>query len=180
MHLTIRCAQQAKYIFYLLTGDFHFLWECLKVIYTAYWEPHANRGSLSSMRDKVNRKQVDKGVKVFSTGDEFLLHSFKAHLIARICSHFNITSTADDIPHDISLIWLQSAAEKLLPETLMPTTSKDPVYAMHRSFLHTAFLYVDLRNAIRYEDGPHITRLWKLWLPRLIGTGCKNYAVECV
>ena len=62
----------------------------------------------------------------------------------------------------------------------MPTKSDDPVYSMHLSFLHTAFLYIDLRNAIRYEDGPHIIRQWMLWLPRLIGTGYKNYAVECV
>ena len=128
----------------------------------------------------MNRKQVDKGVKVFSTGDEFLLHTFKAHLAARICSHLKLKSTTDEIPHDKSLHWLHTTAEKQLPETLMPTKSNDPVYSMHRSFLHTAFLCVDLRNAIRYEDGPHIIRQWKLWLPCLICTGCKNYAVECV
>ena len=91
-------------------------------------------------------------------------YSFKAHLAARICSHLKLKSTTDEISHDKSLHWLHTTAEKLLPETLMPTKSDDPVYSMHRSFLHTAFLYVDLRNAIRYEDGPHIIRQWKLWL----------------
>ena len=132
------------------------------------------------MRDKINRKQVDKGVKVFNVGDEFLMHTFKAHLTARICAHLNISSASDDIPHENSLQWLQTTAESLLPETLMPVASVDPVYAMHRSFLHTAFLYIDLRNAIRFEDGPQIVRQWKLWLPRFIGTGRKNYSTECV
>ena len=134
------------------------------MIFLIFWEPHGNHGSLSSMRDKINRKQVDKGVKVFSTGDEFLVHTFKAHLAARICSCMELQSISDVIPHDKSLQWLQTTAEKLLPETIKPTNSIDPVYVMHRSFLHTSFLYVDLRNAIRYEDGPHIVRLWKLWL----------------
>ena len=172
--------REAKMIVYLHAGDFHFLWECLKVLFLMYWEPHGNHGSLSSMRDIINRKQVDRGVKVFSVGDEFLMHTFKAHLAARICTHLNINSTSDDIPHEKSLQWLCTTAESLLPRTLMPAGSIDPVYAMHRSFLHTAFLYIDLRNAIRHEDGPHIVRLWKLWLPRLIGTGRKNYAAECV
>ena len=150
------------------------------MIFLMFWEPHGNHGSLSSMRDKVNRKQVDKGVKVYSTGDEFLVHTFKAHLAARICTCLNLQSTSDVIPHDKSLQWLQATAQRLLPEMIMPATSSDPVYAMHRSFLHTFFLYIDLRNAIRYEYGAHIVRLWKLWLPRLIGTGRKNYAAECV
>ena len=46
--------------------------------------------------------------------------------------------------------------------------------------MHMAFLYLDLRTAIRWENGPHILRYWKLWIPRFIGTGCKNYAVEAV
>ena len=156
------------------------MWECLKVIFLIFWEPHGNHGSLSSMRDKINRRQVDKGVKVFNVGDEFLVHTFKAHLAARICTHLNLSSTLDNIPHEKSSQWLRTLAETLLKETLMPTASSDPVYSMHRSFLHTAFLYVDLRNSLRYEDGPHIIRLWKLWLPRFIGTGRKNYAAECV
>ena len=49
--------------------------------------------ALSSMRDKINRKQVD----------EFLVHTFKAHLAARICTCLNLQSTSDVIPHDKSL-----------------------------------------------------------------------------
>ena len=45
-----------------------------------------------------------------------------------------------------------------MEHTLMPmdATPSDKAYFMHRTFLHLAFLYVDLRNAIRFEDGPHI------------------------
>ena len=35
-------------------------------------------------------------------------------------------------------------------------------------------------KAIRHEDCPHSVWLWKLWLPQMIGTGCKNYLAECV
>lgn len=123
---------------------------------------------------------MDKAVKVFNVGDEFLMHVFKSHLAASICSVLKVDSMSSEIPHDISLEWLRSTAEKLVEDTLMAVSSEDPVYTMHRSFLHTAFLYVDLRDAIRYENGPHIVRMWKLWLPRFIGSGRKNYAAESV
>ena len=67
-----------------------------------------------------------------------------------------------------------------MKETINPVSSSDPAYLKHRSFLHLAFLYIDLRTAIRWEDGVRIVRHWKLWLPRFIGTGCKNYAAEAV
>lgn len=128
----------------------------------------------------MRRLQVDKGVKVFNVGDEFLLHVFKAHLVASVCSILKLGSVSEDIPHEKSLEWLRSTAERLIVDTLMPLSSSDPVYTMHRSFLHTVFLYVDLRKAIRYEEGPHIVRMWQLWLPRFIGTGRKNYATESI
>lgn len=157
-------------------GDFHFLWECLKVIFISFWGTPAQHGSLSNMREHVRRHQVDKNVKVFSVGDEFLIHVFKAHLLASVCSLLKIKSTSDTIPHENSLEWLRSTAEELLVDTLMPNTS----HSIHRAFLHTAYLYVDLREAIRHENGPHIVRQWKLWLPRFLGTGRKNYATETV
>lgn len=166
---------------YLTTGDFHFLWECLKVIFLTFWGSPAQPGCLSNMKEIVMRQQVDKAVKVFNVGDEFLVHCFKAQLAAKICSLLNLKSVTDAIEHQNSLEWLRSTATKLVVDTLMPPqATMDPSYARHRAFLHTAFLYVDLRNAIRYEDGVHIIRMWKLWLPRFIGTGRKNYATECV
>ena len=132
------------------------------------------------MREQISRKQVDKGVKVFSIGDEFLVHAFKAHLMASICTVLGISSSSCHIEHEVSFEWLRSTAERLVAETLMPAPSTDPVYALHRTFLHMAFLYVDLRMAIRYENGPQIIRHWKMWLPRFMGTGCNNYAVESI
>ena len=162
------------------TGDFHFLWECLRVIFNIFWGAPSNIGSLCNMRDFINRKLVSKGVKVFNVGGEFLMHSFRAHLLARICSIFSITSPSDHIEHTPSLQWLEERARSLVQQTIYPTHSSDPVYMRHRSFLHLGFLYVDLRRAIRWEDGAHIIRHWKLWLPRFVGTGCKNYATEAV
>ena len=62
----------------------------------------------------------------------------------------------------------------------MPVASSDNVYTMHRSFLYTVFLYNDLRKAVRFEEGSHIIRMWRFWLPIFLGTKCYNYATEAV
>ena len=71
-----------------------------------------------------------------------------------------------------------AGANSIVSQTLYPSTFTDTVYDLHRSFLHTAFLYADLRQAIRFEKGEQIIRHWKWWLPRFHATGCKNYATE--
>ena len=91
-----------------------------------------------------------------------------------------LTNAGESIPHESSQKWLHDTALQLWSDTLAPVTSDDSLLGFHRSFLHMAFLYVDLRNAIRWENGPHIIAHWKLWLPRFIATGRKNYAVESV
>ena len=73
-----------------VTGDFHILWECLRVIYMSYWGRASQPGSLCNLREVVRRVQVNKAVKVFSTGDEFLLHCFQSHLLASICKQLLI------------------------------------------------------------------------------------------
>ena len=100
--------------------------------------------------------------------------------MARICTLLEVNTPSDEIIHSCSHDWLQSKAQWLVGETLKPVPCTDPVYSLHRSFLHMAFLYIDLRNAIRWENGPNIITHWKLWLPRFIATGCRNYSVECV
>lgn len=134
--------------------------------------------SLCNLRDVVNRTLVDKAGKTFSVCDEFLVHAFKAHFIAAICSHFKITAPTDDITHESSLQWLQAKAEKIVTDHVMPTESKDTVYGIHRSLLYKGFLYQDLRNAIRYEEGEHIIRLWKHWAILFLETKRKNYSNE--
>ena len=39
---------------------------------------------------------------------------------------------------------------------LSPSSSSDPIEHMQKSFLHVAYSYVDLRQAIRWENGPQI------------------------
>ena len=97
----------------------------------------------------MDGKRVDKGAKTFGVADEFIMHTFTAHLISSICELLGIHSTTDPIPHENSKGWLQSAAKSLAAKTLAPCESTDPLYAFHRSFLSTCFLYVDLRTSIR-------------------------------
>ena len=116
--------------------------------------------------------------KVFNVCDEFLLHAHKSHLLAAICTQLNVASPDAPVSYELSLQWLETTAKSIVSQTLYPTTFTDTVYGLHRSPLHTSFLYVDLRNAIRFEQGEHIIRHWKWWLPRFIATGCKNYALK--
>ena len=97
----------------------------------------------------MNRMKVDKGVKVFSVGDEFLMHSLSAHLTANICEVFGISSPDQPIPHENSREWLSSTAKALVSKTVAPVETNDPLFAFHRCYLRTCFLYVDLRSAIR-------------------------------
>ena len=128
----------------------------------------------------ANSSLACRSQKQFNIADEFVVHVFKAHLTASICTKLNLESKNSPIEHEATLQWLQDIATSLLPNTLMPATSTDHTYQLHRTFLHMAFLYMDLRNSIRWEDGPHIIRHWKWWLPRFVGTGCKNYAAESI
>ena len=161
-------------------GDFHFLWECLRVVFSIFWGIPSQHGSLSSLRCIIHRLQVDQKVKVFNIGDEFLMHTFQAHLTNAIMDYFNITDPSDTIPHPCTLDWLQQQAQTLVHKLLSPSSSSDPIQQMHKSFLHVAYSYVDLRHAIRWENGPNIIRHWKWWLPRFLATGCTNYASEAI
>ena len=160
------------------TGDFHFLWECLRALFVIFWGTPSHPGSLCNIREFINRKQVDKGVSTFNIADEFVLHAFKAHLLASICNHLDIGTPEDNIEHQVDCQWLQKTAESIVAKTLYPKPSDDPVHHFHKSFLHLAYLYSDLRTAICWEDGPHIVRHWKIWIPHFLGVGMKNYAHE--
>lgn len=161
-------------------GDFHFLWECLKVIIEHYWGKPAHHGSLCNLKEVISRKQVDKKAKNFSVADEFVLHAFKSHMIAAICNILNVKDTSCNISHQETAQWLDEVATRIVRATIATQPSKDIVYAFHRSFVHAAFLYVDLRNAIRFEDGRHIVRHWQQWLVYFLALGKHNYAAEAV
>ena len=108
------------------------------------------------------------------------MHTFQAHLITAIMDHFSTTDPSDTISHPSSVDWLQQQAQILVHKLLSPSSSSDPIQQMHKSFLHVAYSYVDLRHAIRWENGPQIIRHWKWWLPRFLATGCTNYASEAI
>ena len=152
----------------------------MRVIFKILWGSPTHPGSLCHLREIIRRTQVDKAVKVFNTGDEFIVDVFTAHLTAGVCTTLNLQSTSDQIEYQNTEEWLQKTAENIVTNTLIPTSSKDTLYSLHRTVLHLGFLYLDLGNAIRWEDGPQIVRHWKFWLPRFIATGCKNYATESV
>ena len=85
--------------------------------------------------------------------------------MAAVCSILKVKSPNDPVAHASSLEWLEKTSAMIVSEALFPESCTDPIRNLHRAFLHTAFLYIDLRNAIRWEDGVHIIRHWKLWLP---------------
>lgn len=60
------------------------------------------------------------------------------------------------------------------------TKAVDHINNFHRSFIHDALLYADLRNAIRFDDGQRIISHWRWWLLYFKATGRKNYAKEAV
>lgn len=161
---------------YTTSGDFHFLWECLKLILEAYWGSATTPGSICNLREQIHRHKLDKHGTKFSVADEFVLHAFEAHLMAHILTFFEISSPAAPIPHECSLQWLQEKGQAIVDSILVLKETSDKVLQFSTSFLHSAFLYYDLRQAIRYEDGEHIIRHWQLWLPYFLGMGRKNYS----
>ena len=143
-----------------------------------FWGCPSQIGSLCNIREFVHRVQVDKMGKVFNVCDEFILHAYKSHLLAAICTQLKVDSPDVPVAHELTLQWLETTAKSIVSNTLYPTTFTDTIFGLHRSFLHTSFLYIDLCHAIRFEQGEHIIRHWKWWLPRFIATGCMNYALE--
>ena len=97
------------------------------MIFVIFWGDPSLPGSLCNIREYINRKQVDKGVKVFNVGDEFITHAFRAHLIASICCHLKLKSPDDEINHEITQQWLENTAEAIVAKALYSEPSKDPV-----------------------------------------------------
>ena len=86
-----------------MAGDFHFVWEFFRVVIHCLWGSDCDTGSLSNLRNIVNRKHVEKKVKVFNIGEEFLSHAFNAHLLAAIADHFKVSSWRRDLPESKTL-----------------------------------------------------------------------------
>ena len=88
---------------------------------------------------------MTKTVKVFNVGDEFLIHCFKAHFIARICSILGVTSPADHIEHPADLEWLKTKAKYIVQHipssrVILYILSTEHFYTWHSSILICAEL----------------------------------------
>ena len=118
---------------------------------------------MCSLREVIYRVQVDKG-STFSISDEFICHCFKAHLMAYVCKFFDKsspTSLKDGV------VLLESQLEQKAKSIVEKYMLVDEPNFQH-SFLYTAFLYTDLRRAIRFEESEQIIRHWHLWLIFLV------------
>lgn len=147
----------------------------MRIILTTFWAKCDQRGGLCSLREVIRRVQVDKKGTTFSISDEFIVHCFKAHLMAVICKHFDASSPSLLNGCILLEAQLQHTAESIV-EKYMLVDQEEPNF--QRSFLYTAYLYVDLRQAVRFEEGEHIIRHWRFWLPYFLGSGKNNYATE--
>ena len=83
--------------------------------------------------------------------------------------------------------WLKKTAEDLVRSTIVvlnraypDVADEDKGYTYHRTFLHMGYLYSNLREAIQFENGPEIIRMWRYWLLHLLGGGKYNYSCEAV
>jgi len=68
-------------------------------LFTIFWGTPSQPGSLCNIREYINWKQVNKSASVSSVEDEFVIHAFKAHVLASICTYLKIGSPEDDIEH---------------------------------------------------------------------------------
>ena len=105
----------------------------------------------------TGRGQVNKGVKVFSIGDEFLLHCFESHLLASICEQLSINDPSIEIPHNVTPHWLEETAPAIVQSSFFRADSKDSQYTFHQSFLrsinqHTYHTTTSSRNKLALGD----------------------------
>lgn len=100
--------------------DFHFLWECLQVAVMEHYGKQSDPGSLCNLRSLINRTLVDKAAKTFSNADESVVHAFKVHLLAAICTHLNMSSVSKPVEHESSLEWLSSTTKSVVEQCVMP------------------------------------------------------------
>lgn len=89
------------------------------------------------------------------------------------------------VPQENQKEWLESTAEDIVRKSISEKTPSypneeddDDVYTYHRAVLNMGFLYTNLREAIRYENGPQIIRQWRFWLFQFLGSNRRNYACE--
>eukprot|EP00118_Oscarella_pearsei_P012703 m.95669 g.95669 ORF g.95669 m.95669 type:complete len:849 (+) comp36860_c0_seq1:177-2723(+) len=168
-------------------GDFHFTWECLKVLFMFLWQTPNQAGSLAHLREVVNRTGVTIKAKDFQQSDEFLNNALDAHLAASVI-HFvkSKESTLKEKSTNesrASLSWAKKIAEDFVRDVVSvpddyQNDEVDHMFNFHRSFVRLGLLYRDLQEAIRREDGPRIIRHWRMWLVFFLAAKRTNYSFE--
>ena len=83
------------------------------MVFKIFWGAPNQPGSLCNLREIIRRTSVDKGVKNFNTGDEFLLHAFRAHLKVAVASSLTI-NTNGEVDHQPTEKWLYEKAEEVV------------------------------------------------------------------
>ena len=116
------------------SGDFHFLWECLKVLLNVFWGSPSHVGSLCNIRELVRRVQVDKKGKVFNVCDEFCCTRTRATSLLPSAHSFTLTL-------QMMLLHMNRPCSGWRQQQILsyrkPFT--DTVYGL-RSFLHSLFV----------------------------------------
>ena len=85
-----------------------------------HYGKQSDPGSLCNLRSLINRTLVDKAAKTFSNADESVVHAFKVHLLAAICTHLNMSSVSKPVEHESSLEWLSSTTKSVVEQCVMP------------------------------------------------------------
>ena len=107
-------------------------------------------------------------------------------MTASVCRFLGLQNTADAIaiPDGDKGAWLRRLARQIFDCTIaiknptFPDEKTEEVYAFHRTLLHMGYLYLKLRLAIKYENGPQIISLWRYWLLHFLGAPKVNCANE--
>ena len=80
--------------------------------------------------------QVDNDVKTFNIGDQFVVHTFKGHLIAAVHSILKVKFPNDPVAHASSLVWLEKTSPLIVTEALLPHPQPAQGFPTHSISLH--------------------------------------------
>lgn len=106
--------------------------------------------------------------------------------LTSVLSAFSIRCRTDKvhIPDVNREQWLTAQAQAIVANNIRvknpsyPEEDDDQLYSFHRTFMYMGFLYTNLRDAVRHEDGPRILSMWRYWFIHFLGAGRRNYARE--
>ena len=80
------------------------------MLLSTYWGSASTPSSLCHLKELVCRQKVDQKGKVFNIADEFIHHTFSAHLLLNIMPPTKISSPLEPFNHENTKEWLLSTA----------------------------------------------------------------------